>query len=62
MILTTNFRTLRIEHGLTQQQCAGIAGVKLRQWQRYEDGSSKMSTLRAGHFETRFNLHLKNAC
>jgi len=31
-------RELRLDHNLTQKQCAKFVGVGLRQWQKYEQG------------------------
>jgi DNA-binding XRE family transcriptional regulator len=31
-------RALRLEHGLTQRECASRIGVGIRMWQKYEQG------------------------
>lgn len=42
-IIPDELKQIRIKSGLTQTQAAALVGVKIRQWQRWEAGDSKIN-------------------
>ncbi|VAY86800.1 hypothetical protein CARN8_1420005 [mine drainage metagenome] len=49
-------RALRMRHKLTQAYCAGVVGVEIRAWQRWEEGTRRMRPI----FEREFLRFLES--